>query len=490
MKINEDKLWGSLVTRVAADSYWKLETMALLHRKARAASVLHNKYKDQVKPTEELPEEYRVALNSFQFFLRKAINDATKILKQEFECSPPMRWLYQRTKSPAGEDVCLVSRWGTRTDFTEDHKSLLFILEILSLDEEAWTRQSTLVDELERLLKSTPDVDRLISAHVYKSISYLSVLSQCAKQIELYQPWARHYFYQKMFSRRSEHDYSKEHEAELKSAREMVNVIRGRQIPLNRFGRTANPSGGKFRYPYEKRRNKDTINALRQAEANLDVVWAELDRLTEANKTQYKDLALYSLLSRTLRRTPEWVEPEQTKKKGQPSGADKDLVFLNRPLSNLFLGESEQETPKTAPSGKKKSKAKTKGEPAKAQNIDTPPVQVPEPENVDKQPTFTVDARALKVFRTLFFNPEVTSSPGAIAWTEFLHAMALTGFQIEKLYGSVWQFQPTSLDVDRGIHFHEPHPKGKIDFQIARRHGRRLARTYGWHGGMFVLKGK
>ncbi|EKJ76105.1 hypothetical protein FPSE_03737 [Fusarium pseudograminearum CS3096] len=65
MKINEDKLWGSLVTRVAADSYWKLENMALLHRKARNLSVLHNKYKDQVKPTEELLGEYRVALNTF-----------------------------------------------------------------------------------------------------------------------------------------------------------------------------------------------------------------------------------------------------------------------------------------------------------------------------------------------------------------------------------------------------------------------------------------
>ncbi|CEF79538.1 hypothetical protein FGSG_12241 [Fusarium graminearum PH-1] len=376
--------------------------MALLHRKAWLLSVLQIKYKDEGKPIEELPEEYRVALNTFRFFLRKAINDTTKILKQEFECSPPMRWL-----------------WGARTDFTEDHKSLLYILEILSLDEEAWTRQSTLVDELERLLKNKPDVDRLISAHVYKSISYLSVLSQCAKQIELYQPWARHYFYQKMFARRYERDYSEEHEAELKSAIEMVKVIRGRQIPLHKLGWTVNPSGGKFKYPYEKRLNKDTVNALRQAEANLDVVWAELDRLTETNKTHYKDLALHSLLSRTLRRTPEWLEPEQTKKKGQPGATDKDLVFLNRPLSNLFLGESEQETPKTAPSGKKKSKAKTKGEPAKAQNIDTPPAEAPEPENVDRQPTFTVDARALKVFRTLFFNPEVTSSPGVIAWNDF-----------------------------------------------------------------------
>ncbi|SCV61297.1 uncharacterized protein FFFS_15866 [Fusarium fujikuroi] len=108
----------------------------------------------------------------------------------------------------------------------------------------------------------------------------------------------------------------------------------------------------------------------------------------------------------------------------------------------------------------------------------------------DAQPIFSVDARALRVFRTLFFNPEVTSTPGSIPWGDFLHAMASTGFQIEKLYGSVWQFSPTILGIERGIHFHEPHPKGKIPFEVARRHGRRLTRAYGWFGGMFVLKEK
>jgi hypothetical protein len=94
------------------------------------------------------------------------------------------------------------------------------------------------------------------------------------------------------------------------------------------------------------------------------------------------------------------------------------------------------------------------------------------------------------VFRTLFFNPEATSTPGSVPWQDFLYVMASTGLQIEKLYGSVWQFSPTNLDIERSIHFHEPHPKGKIPFEVARRHGRRLTRAYGWHGGMFVLREK
>lgn len=108
----------------------------------------------------------------------------------------------------------------------------------------------------------------------------------------------------------------------------------------------------------------------------------------------------------------------------------------------------------------------------------------------DPQPVFPVDARALKVFRTLFFNPEVTSTPGTVAWGDFLHSMASAGFGAEKLYGSAWQFRPARLDVERGIQFHEPHPSGKLLFTVARRYGRRLSRAYGWFGGMFVLKEK
>jgi len=65
--------------------------------------------------------------------------------------------------------------------------------------------------------------------------------------------------------------------------------------------------------------------------------------------------------------------------------------------------------------------------------------------------------------------------------------MSSTGFAIEKLYGSMWQFKPSDLDVERSIQFHEPHPSGKIPFRMARRYGRRLFRAYGWHAGMFKL---
>lgn len=105
---------------------------------------------------------------------------------------------------------------------------------------------------------------------------------------------------------------------------------------------------------------------------------------------------------------------------------------------------------------------------------------------------FSVDARALKVFRTLFYTPSTSNTPGEVKWDDFLWAMTCTHFRPEKLHGSAWQFTPNGLDVETPIQFHEPHGSmnGKIPFFVARRHGRRLNRNYGWHGGMFVLKEK
>jgi hypothetical protein len=110
-------------------------------------------------------------------------------------------------------------------------------------------------------------------------------------------------------------------------------------------------------------------------------------------------------------------------------------------------------------------------------------------------PQFRVSARALKVFRVLFFNPlaEGANPPGEIPWKEFLVAMVEIGFAPDKHFGSVWQFHPTAngcatANITRGINFDEPHPRPKLSYQYARINGRRLNRAFGWEGGMFVEK--
>ncbi|VTT65279.1 unnamed protein product [Fusarium fujikuroi] len=118
---------------------------------------------------------------------------------------------------------------------------------------------------------------------------------------------------------------------------------------------------------------------------------------------------------------------------------------------------------------------------------EAPPEAMTEVALEDPKPVFKVERRALKTFRILFYDPDVTSTPGEVPWNNFLHALTSVGLAAEKLYGSVWQFSPYTLEANGSIHFHEPHPHNKVPFVIARRHGRRLYRTYGWTGEQFVL---
>lgn len=68
--------------------------------------------------------------------------------------------------------------------------------------------------------------------------------------------------------------------------------------------------------------------------------------------------------------------------------------------------------------------------------------------------------------------------------------MVKIGFALQHLRASKDHFSPVTMDVDRSIHFHEPHPGRKVPYNIARDFGRRLNRAYGWDGQMFTLAAK
>jgi hypothetical protein len=196
---------------------------------------------------------------------------------------------------------------------------------------------------------------------------------------------------------------------------------------------------------------------------------------------------------RPLQRTPEWVEPTVTTKE-KIAATDE----LPQSLSAVHLDHEPPVSTKkeilAAGASAPRSKAKTRKTPAVASLDDhdgnynnNNNAEVTHQVAEDNQPLSKVDARAPRVFRIVFFDPSVNTTPGGVAWTDFLHALQATGFAAQRLYGLVWHFQPTKLNVERSVQFHEPHPKAKIPFPVARRHGRRLTRAYGWHGGLFEL---
>ena len=333
---------------------------------------------------------------------------------------------------------------------------------------------NSLMDELEHGMENDPRMKELVTPWVADRISDLSVLSQCLHQLELYLPWAA-----------SLENDMKQREEELENA--FMRTTEHIKPPVDVLGPIVSldiPTGGRFHYPIDKRRTRENVEAMRQAEQNLDSFWKAFDR--EMIRKNGISPRLKNLLSqRVLQRTPAWVEPEKGAK-ARPMTSDVDE--LAKPLSELYF-DLEHRTEKTVDYSHlpgTKEKIKTRGKPEKAE-APAPEPELLERHRPDVQPSFKVDKRALKAFKTIFFIPSATSQPGEIAWPDFVHALCSIGFSAEKLYGSVWQFTPSKLDVERSIQFHEPHPSGRVPFRTARRHGRRLNRAYGWHGGMFAL---
>jgi hypothetical protein len=486
-KLRENVLWGRVIGSLLADAHISLEVFSELHQQARNLSVLQEKYESQLSVTRDLPEDYLVSLLRFQAFLKQAAKGPMNQLKIVVVASPPMRGFFVREPPPDvhSTKILIRSRTGIKKDKAEQR--LIWLLRTLWEDGHALflARLPFVVDELERLLQSEPKADALISSHVLQIIGDLSIIAQCLKQIDSYHPWAQT-FEPAVIERGL--NFVNEYKERSKLWDMMCRAFRTPH--LDDAVKLGAPTSGRFTYPYDKKRSQENVEALRKAESNLDNFWQRVDKAMHAEAPNIGGTALHQLFKqpRVLQRTREWVEPAHKAKTAEPiGGADVDMLY--RPFSTLFIGQPEISVRSPNQMILPKVKVKTRGLPLipKSDDLGRAPVR-PTTNGEDMQPTFAVDARALKVFRTLFFLPGMTSTPGALAWNDFLHAMVSTGFQAEKLYGSVWQFSPSTLDVEKSIHFHEPHPKGKLVFEIARRYGRRLNRAYGWHGSMFISK--
>lgn len=418
-------------------------------------------------------------------------------LKTTVVSSPPMRSFFVRLPAEDLNKIVNTAKPGWKPSRVE--QELLWLLQTLWEDGRCLflARMPVVVDELERLLRAEPSARALISGYVSGLIGDLSIVCECLQQLDLYQPWANGYENASVDREGSIKKEFEEWEEQVLAG--MMSAMKSKAMIA--YYKLADPSDMKFFYPTEKRRTKETVEALREAEANLDAFWDKFDKCLSATAGDLSQTALRNLLSqkRVLQRTPEWTEPApEVKAKTKPVMVLSDQDVIYRPLSTIYFDsgascDARKPEAEARPRIKVKARGVAKTPSATGSEQSLQKQQSADRDmglDVDRRPTFMVDSRALKVFRTLFFHSAVTSTPGEVSWNDFLHAMTSVGFSAEKLYGSVWHFQPSKLDVERSIQFHEPHPVSKIPFTVARRIGRRLSRAYGWLGAMFALKEK
>lgn len=448
---------------------------------------LQSKYASRILIENDLPEEFLMALLRFRHYLDQGPKGPIGMLKHTAMSSPPLRQYYARMppKDPMSTVIGITGKPNLKLD--KPHAEFKWLLEVLLEDDHRLflLGLTTAVDELDRLLQNESAAKEMVLSYMATVLGDLAAFTEGRRQVDLHQPWAQT-FEDLMVDKKER--IQKEFTERTAIWEALLGAINGpREAALGTL------EDGRFFYLVEKPRNKKDVEAMRTAEANLDEFWAAVDnKLRKKIGSKLEDTGLRKLLSqpRTLHRTPQWIEPgnDQSGQKSQ-----REIESLLKPLCELYLILDRKRGGTTGHQVLKEnvplsSKAKTRGAPSSAaplQRTDAAPSALS-----DTQPAFTIDARALKVFRTLFYTASVSATPGEVAWTDFLHAMHSTGFLPEKLYGSVWQFKPTKLDVERSIQFHEPHPSGKLPYKTTRRFGRRLERAYGWVGSMFVLREK
>jgi hypothetical protein len=164
------------------------------------------------------------------------------------------------------------------------------------------------------------------------------------------------------------------------------------------------PHGGKFTYPSDKRRTKESTEKMIEAEKNLDEFWALLEARWKklARKSLEKSMCEHIPSHRglPLERTGPWVEPAPKPKEANT------LETYTTPV----IPEPEYYDPNSLNT---KSKIKTRGLATHAapetKSIITPGLQL------DKQPLLKVDKRTLEVFNTIFHIPNSSDQPGEIA---------------------------------------------------------------------------
>lgn len=424
-----------------------------------------------------IPDEFFKALLKFHNHLRLARVPPLSKLTQALYSSPPLRHLWSAQKTASNTEKLIVSRnkvtiWAPKAELGIVSLLNTLVNEGHSMPVYEFTMW---VDEVERNILNDSEAKALVSALVADILSEISIINESSRQLHNYQPWAL-----------TLNCALRENESTLDAAfaqdtQAWNSIVVGcRSTVEKKIACLGKPTGARFYYPVDKRRSKDNVEAMRSAEKNLDEFWRAVDG--DMLGRQQKLTALCRLLSqdRAIHRTPEWVEPEKTSKQ-DPS----DSIAV--PLSEMCL-DLERRTERTidhASPAAKAARTKTRGTPTETAAPAEPEANANAPVTL---PTFNLDARALKVFRTLFYTPSISATPGEVSWVDFLHAMVATGFRPEKLYGSVWQFSPSAQIAERSIQFHEPHPVGKLSYRVTRRIGRRLNRAYGWEGKMFVSK--
>lgn len=471
---------------VIGKAYADFECFADLHQQVQELEALHAEYETDVLPFKDVPDEILTALSKYQMCLWEAATTRRLALVKVVRNSPAWYRHFDcgRSLTSFYTDVGSIKSSGVR-------RHLIWLLQAMTEYDRKFPRLASranlilplVMDEIETIRQNEPEAWELTSSLTGEFIDELAILGQCMEQVDMYLRRTRSYKTSIL-----EKEYACLHQFTDRMKHIYFLSKSGPSI-YNSFAELANYSTKRLIYPWDKRRTKENVEAMQKAERDLDQFWAAADQHFFYNIEGFRESLLgQQILSLHIRRTPDWIEkPESIIPKNARKSQEEAEIYKPpyTPFAdqNESLGKLKQDSRLCV-----QSKVKTKGQALKV--VAQPKVNLVEDILSPSMPSIFVDARALKVFRVLFYNPEVTSSPGEVPWKEFIHAIVCTGFSAQKLQGSMWQFHRVNDDGQQTILFHEPHPHKKLPFYVARSIGWRLNRHFQWSSERFELEKK
>ncbi|KAF2241913.1 hypothetical protein BU26DRAFT_161863 [Trematosphaeria pertusa] len=415
----------------------------------------------------------RILLNPMELYLYQRLNS-------QYPASPSMRTYFQRRTDPADPRRVFIE---TRSaDDGETNDELMWLLNRLNDRERVHVcGMGNLCVELDRLIQSDSKQKKRITAMLDDLISDIGLTAELYNQLSRY--WPRIFLLERGVKHLSMQEYQLLESPWYKDVQAPMNSIYAAQGSMQ-LGSDADVLSDLFQYPVSKRRTQENVEIMQRAERHLDHLWGKIRKSLRDGMDEKSHLVISALLPARdeIRRTKDWQAPVSLAQKANTDAMVEDMknLDLERERRSEKTIANEVSAPRTI---KTKTRSQQLTDSAHVGPID--PTQEQHEDSIPQPQTFSLKKRALKVFSTIFHNPLSPDQPGEIPWAEFLHAMSCMDFIPRKLYGSVWQFSPRRKALERSIHFHEPHPSGKIPYHNARRMGRRLNRAYGWDAETF-----
>ncbi|KAI4181379.1 MAG: hypothetical protein LQ346_006798 [Caloplaca aetnensis] len=468
--LRQDLFWERVLCNVVVDAYCNLVAWDTITKEIDHLVDLRTRYR--TRANQELRTEFAEALAHFEHLIDQTTQAPISNWKVGLPASPPLRQYWVREPQDPNTTIIGVQ---SKKDSRSKGDHLLWLLEIFLKDEQLFLCGiENVCDELEREVRSSQASRGRISPYIANLISEFSLLAELKRQIGLTTPGPRITELIDPEEKRAVFD---------KKMKLFSQVFKA----LDSLGKGLAEVGSpleKFNYPSNKRKTSATTQKMQQAEKNLDIFWSHVDDHCKSTAGKPVHQMLSKILKeRQVQRTPDWLEVDTGRlRKKEPT----ELEITSSQLAALELKSRTKSTVITSSLAQERQKLKTRGVPQIAASAATEDPNGPGTvEEKDTTPIYNVSKRGFKVFTTLFYTPTEGDPPGEVPWSEFLSAMASVGFSIKKLDGSAWVFAPADDEWKQSIIFHEPHPSSKISFQVARRIGRRLWRTYGWSSDNF-----